>query len=132
MRSPERWKSFWAAVGLARDDRAMFEAKLHQMSREQLVDLYHMYEEMIADLKGDDFMPYWGEHSEDFIDGAAHDIVAQGEDYYLDVLEHPEFVARKLENVRHDRDDRGTILRVYQKRFGEPLWKQLPRGQNQR
>lgn len=128
MEPVEKWDVFWPFVRLFKENRPAFDAKLHEMNQQELVDLFQMYEEMVADLKGDDFLPYLEGMSEDSIDEIAYRIVEQGEDYYLKVMEHPELVRERIEASSPGSDARGAILRVYEKRFGEPLWKQLPRG----
>jgi hypothetical protein len=131
MRTEESWNVFWDMVRLFKEDGPTFEAKVRSMDRSDLVELYRMYQAAVADLKGDDFVPYWGEHSEDYIDGTAYDIVAQGESFYMKVMAEPELVRDYVEANPGD-DARGLIIEVYEERFGEPFWKGLKSNERSR
>ncbi|WP_437316205.1 hypothetical protein [Sorangium sp. So ce385] len=128
MEPVDRWDAFWPFVRLFKEDRAAFDAKLNAMDQQEVVDLYQTYEEMIADLKGDDFLPYLEGLSEDAIDDIAYRIVEKGEEHYLRVMDEPELVREPVEVSNPGSDARGAILKLYEKRFGEPLWKRLPRA----
>jgi hypothetical protein len=132
MEPVDKWNAFWPLAELFRGNRPLFDAKLATMAQQEVVDLYQMYEEMVADLKGDDFAPYLQGLSEDAIDDLAYRIVEQGEHYYLSVMEDPELVRRPVDVPHPGSDARGAILQAYEKRFGEPIWKRLPRRQDAR
>jgi hypothetical protein len=127
-REQEQWDAFWAMVGLARESTAKFDAKLREMDQAALISLYKMYGQRVADLKDYEYVQHLEGMSEGAIDDIAYRIVEQGEDYYLDVVEHPERIRRPVEIADLGFDGRGAIVEVYESRFGEPIWKHLREG----
>src|SRR5262245_4529883 len=82
-------KAFWDTIDAAGRDLAALRPLLHRMSREELLSFYHAYRQAAEALTDPEYTDHMGE-DEDLIDDISRWVVAQGRDYYRDVLEHPE------------------------------------------
>jgi hypothetical protein len=109
---------FWQAIAAADGDRDQYLALLKQMNRTQLYD-FHVFYDRAANYFTSP--PYADPNaSEDDIFDMANWIVAQGKDYYFDILAHPEKTPRERPN-RRGLGFFGAIGQAYYELFGEEM-----------
>ena len=113
------YSEFWRILELGVTDRAQFRRELERLSEADLVDLYDKYEEVVSDLKTDEFtchipLPY----SEDTLDDLAMLVVEQGEDVYEGVHENPSTFPHEIPRDARPGTLPSIVLQVYEDRFG--------------
>jgi hypothetical protein len=116
---PEFSDDFWGLIDLARSDYDRYVETVHGMDREALMRFYWNYEDAAAEFKGDPYVKYMSPQlSEDGIDDVAQWIVAQGKDYYRNVVNHPEMVPYRVENPP---EILGEVVHEFDERYDEPI-----------
>ena len=106
---------FWELIALARSDREQYRSRVKEMSREQLIDFYWAYENLAAEIKSEKHVRHMDPgFSEDSIDNLAFWVVAQGEEFYTDVLNNPERTPERAGTGAGYLDD---VVREYARRY---------------
>jgi Protein of unknown function (DUF4240) len=111
-------ESFWQAIAAADGDRDQYLALLKKMNRTELCEFHVLYDRAANELTGPPHMD--ADASEDDVGDLANWIVAQGKDYYFDILAHPEKTPRTRTNDRGV-GFFGAISRAYYELFGEEM-----------
>ena len=109
---------FWALIAASRGDSQRFRELLKKMSREEIIHFYWTYEALANLLRTE---RHWShvdpDLSEDGLAELANWVVAQGKEYYRDVLEHPERIPRS-------KDDAGLLseaVEEYEQRYDDDI-----------
>ena len=109
---------FWQTIEKAGRDREKLRELLMRMSRGEIYD-FHVYYERLASVLYD--QPYAADDaSEDDAEDIAKWAVAQGKEYYFDLLKNPSRSPHTLPN-REGSGFVSTIYDVYYERFGQEL-----------
>lgn len=111
-------ESFWQAIAAADGDRDQYLALLKKMDGTQLCEFYLLYDRAENYFTSPPYADPNG--SEDDIFDMAGWIVAQGKDYYFDILTHPEKTPRERPN-RRGLGFKSAITQAYYELFGEEM-----------
>lgn len=118
---PDLPDEFWELVKLARTDSDRYLETLKGMDREALIHFYWMYENAAGEFKFAPYIEYVSPQlSEDGIDDVAQWVVAQGREYYWDVINHPDKIPERVDNY-DPLDVLGAIVDEFDERYDEPI-----------
>ena len=93
-------EEFWSIIDEAQQDRKRFREMLRKMDRERILDFYWTYEELANHLRTGRYWPHvHPDLSEDGVAELANWVVAQGKAYYSKILDRPEFIPPKKNDV---------------------------------
>lgn len=113
---------FWDLVELGSRDPEELRRRITDMSEAELVDFYWTYHEHAANLKDEEFTRHLEPPvTEDFVDDVAQWVVAQGEDFYDDVMMTPSNMPPDLPDGAKPSPWPGFTFGVYQDRYDAPL-----------
>jgi hypothetical protein len=91
---------FWQTIEEAGQDRSKFRELLKTMNRGRINRFYWTYEELANRIRTE---PYWQyanpDLSEDGMAELANWIVAQGRNYYQNILEHPDQIPARKNDI---------------------------------
>jgi hypothetical protein len=107
---------------LASENPDELRRRVGEMSESDLVDFYWRYEERAADLKDEVFIEHQKPpRTEDAIDDVAQWVVAQGQDYYEEVMLDPRKAPAELPEGQAPPPWTGVAARTYRQRYGRPI-----------
>lgn len=119
---PALTPGFWAIVAEAERDRSRMRVLLEGMSREQMIDFHRQFFDAAMAVATPAHVSHMAPGtSEDGADDISRWVVAQGRDYYLEVLYHPEKTPAEVE-PHSPAQIFYEIPRVFIQRFGEDIW----------
>jgi len=111
-------KEFWATIKKAAQDPDRFRNLLQKMNQGQIIRFYWTYEELASRITTDRHLAYVHPNlSEDELDELANWVVAQGKAYYRKILDQPDQIPLKKNDV-------GLLIAVveeYKQRFNEDI-----------
>lgn len=111
--------NFWSVVRDADRDDQKLRALLSRMSRAEMIRFYRDYINAAGELREP---PYAAPgSSSDAAEDIAWWVVAQGQDFYRQIYEHPEQTPRTLPRDRRGLGFMSQIGNVFYERFGEEL-----------
>jgi hypothetical protein len=106
---------FWRAIEEARQDRMKFREILQKMNRGNILRFYWTYAELAIRIRTKRFSQHADpDLSEDGMDELANWVVAQGRDYYRNIILHPEKIPASKSDVGFMSD----IVITYENRYG--------------
>ncbi|MFD1544779.1 hypothetical protein [Nonomuraea guangzhouensis] len=116
------WMTFWKLIDVGLRDPDELARRIDGMSEHDLVEFYWTYEECAADLKDEEFLRYVSPpRTEDYVDDLAQWIVAQGLDYYEDIMLQPTKMPPELPSGATVPPWTGLVSRVYRQRYDTPV-----------
>ena len=90
---------FWKIIQEAEQDPAKFRKLFDEMDRDKIIRFYWTYEEVSNHLRTEKFLPYvHPDLSEDGLAELANWVVAQGKDYFENILENPQLIPPKKDD----------------------------------
>jgi hypothetical protein len=105
---------FWNVIEEAGQNRSKFRELLEKMNRGQILRFFWTYEELAIRIRTEAYSRHADpDLSEDGMSELANWIVAQGRDYYRNVLEHPEAIPAKKNDIGFMSD----VVIAYENRY---------------
>jgi hypothetical protein len=105
---------FWQIIEEAGQDRSKFRELLKTMNRGKINRLYWTYEELANRIRIEPYRQHADpDLSEDGMAALANWIVAQGRDYYRNILEHPKEIPARKNDIGFMSD----IVIAYENRY---------------
>lgn len=109
---------FWKVIEDADHDRLKFREILKTMNRGQILRFYWTYEELAFRIRTQRYSRHADpDLSEDGMAELANWIVAQGKDYYRNILEHPEQMPERKNDIGFMSD----LVIAYENRYNADL-----------
>lgn len=111
-------EEFWAIIEEAQQDPERFRQMLKKMSRVRMIRFYWTYEELANRLRTDRYSPYLQpDLSEDGVAELANWVVAQGKSYYRTVLDHPDRIPPR----KNDVGLLSQVVEEYEQRYNDDI-----------
>lgn len=110
---------FWTLISLAKQDTAAFVKKLEGMSQVELIGFAWKFEDLAGFLYDEEY--HQGRFSEDYLEDLCDWVVAQGKEFYENVLNNPDQMPTEVNYSDPDIDIPYQVSTVYYDRFGEEM-----------
>ena len=111
---------FWDIIAKASKSAKALEVILRAMPKEQILKFQEAFIDASSELQEEPFTGHMIKGSEDSVEDVAHWVVRQGQEYYLDILKHPEKIPFSVEEG--DSSNMYAVApKVYHDLFGESI-----------
>jgi hypothetical protein len=111
-------EDFWSIIEESRQDPERFREMLKTMSRGEIIHFCWTYEELANHLRTERHSAHaQPDLSEDGLAELANWVVAQGKEYYRKILDHPEMIPAK----KNDVGLLSELVEEYEQRFGDDI-----------